>query len=82
MAPAAPCSSNRSDDRGARVGGQGVTPAELVEGGVERVAGVAAVAWPQALGEQLAVVGVHQRSVPRSSSRRATMLRWISALPP
>ena len=32
--------------------------------------------------EQLEVVAVDHRSFPRSSSRRAMMLRWISALPP
>ena len=32
--------------------------------------------------EELQVVAVHQRSFPRSRSRRAMMLRWISALPP
>ena len=32
--------------------------------------------------EEGEVVGVHQRSSPRSRRRRAMMLRWISALPP
>jgi hypothetical protein len=36
----------------------------------------------QALLEELTLLAVHQRSAPRSSRRRATMLRWISALPP
>ena len=56
---------------------------ELVERGVERGARCArSVAWREAALEQLEVVAVHQRSLPRSSRRRAMMLRWISALPP
>jgi hypothetical protein len=62
--------------------GQGVAPPQVVEGGVEGRSGVVAGGGLQAGGEQPALVGVHQRSAPRSSRRRATMLRWISALPP
>jgi hypothetical protein len=32
--------------------------------------------------EQLALSRVHQRHEPRSRSRRAMILRWISAVPP
>ena len=61
---------------------QGVVPTELAERLVERGARRRRHDVRQAPLEQLAVLGVHQRSSPRSSRRRAMMLRWISALPP
>ncbi len=61
---------------------EGFGPAELVEGRVEGRAGVLVDGVAQASLEQLEVLAVHQRSLPRSSRRRAMMLRWISALPP
>ena len=69
-------------DGGLRVDGQGVAPAQLVERGVEVVAGVRGGGVAQAPVEELAVLGVHHRSLPRSRRRLAMMLRWISALPP
>ena len=59
-----------------------VGPAQLGQGGVERGAGVALGGVAEAPLEQLQLLAVHQRSLPRSSRRRAMMLRWISALPP
>ncbi len=51
--------------------------------GVERVAGVLLGGRAQAALEQLEVVAFERhRSFPRSRSRRAMMLRWISELPP
>ena len=69
-------------DRRGRIGREGVLPAQLGQRGVEvgtrrRGRGVL-----DALGEELALLLVHHRSGPRSRRRRATMLRWISALPP
>jgi hypothetical protein len=67
---------------GAPVDGERVLPAELVERGVERRAGVLRGGVAEAALEEVEVGAVHQRSFPRSRSRRAMMLRWISALPP
>jgi len=64
------------------VGLQGVPPPELVEGVVERLAGVAGACLGKAGPKELELLAVHYASAPRSSRRRATMLRWISALPP
>ena len=61
---------------------QCVPPPELVEGVVEGLAGMARARLLQAGPEKLELLAVHQASAPRSSRRRATMLRWISALPP
>ena len=55
VALAAPWSSKSSDDGGARVVGQRVGPAQLVEGGVERGAGVLLGGVAEAPLEQLAV---------------------------
>ena len=79
---AAPWCSNTVATVVRGVGGEGVLPAELVEGGVEVGARRRRGGVLDALGEELALLGVHHRSGPRSRSRRATMLRWISALPP
>ena len=59
-----------------RVDRQGIAPAELAEGrrrGARRSAPRAA--WRRLRSNTLAVLAVHQRSLPRSSSRRAMMLR-------
>ncbi len=61
---------------------QRVGPPERVERRIERRAGVRLHGVAQAPLEQRALGAVHQRSLPRSSSRRAMMLRWISAVPP
>src|SRR5438105_3862986 len=53
-----------------------------VEGVVERLAGVAGACLGKAGTKELELLAVHYASAPRSSRRRATMLRWISALPP
>ena len=83
VARAAPCSSNSSDDRGPR----SRTPARRASPSSASAASSAApvlvsVACAQAALEQLEVVALDHRSFPRSSRRRAMMLRWISALPP
>ena len=69
-------------DRLPRVVRQGVGPAQLEQGGIERRAGVRLDGVAQAPLERVPLRAVHQRSVPRSSSRRAMMFRWISAVPP
>ena len=81
MAPASPCNSNKRDTA-ARVERERVVPAELRDRGVERLAGVLLGGEAQAALEQFEVFAVDHRSFPRSSRRRAMMLRWISALPP
>ena len=82
MVVAAPWHSKSTETAVGAVGAQRVAPAEVVERGVERrtVGGLGGV--PDAALEQGALGRLHQRSAPRSSSRRAMMLRWISALPP
>ena len=63
--------------------GQRVQPAELGERGVERRTRVRLGRVARGFARRARrSVAVHQRSFPRSSSRRAMMLRWISALPP
>ena len=70
-------------DRGLGVHARASLPAQLGERGVERRRrSWSSVACWRPVGEQLALGGVHHRSVPRSRRRRAMMLRWISALPP
>ena len=61
---------------------EGVPPAEVVELGIERLRRVRDGRVPEAVAKELLLLIVHHRSAPRSSIRRATMLRWISALPP
>ena len=68
--------------RNAPVDLQRVTPTQLTEGHVELLPALALGCAAQAPLEELALGAVHHRSVPRSSRRRAMMLRWISALPP
>ena len=58
-------------------------PAQLGQGGVELGSGAALGRMAQAAcSNSSSSLGVHQRSLPRSSRRRAMMLRWISAVPP
>ncbi len=68
--------------RRVRVVGERVAPAQFVEIGVELSSGVTLCRRAEAALEQLEVGAVDHRSSPRSSRRRAMMLRWISALPP
>ena len=58
-----------------RVLRQRVAPADLEQRRVERLAGVRLDGVAQAPLEDLPVPAVHQRSLPRSSRRRAMMLR-------
>ncbi len=69
-------------DRGLRVRRQGVRPAERGQRAVECGTVMICHRPLQALGQQLALDCLHHRSAPRSRSRRAMMLRWISMLPP
>ena len=61
---------------------QGVTPSDAVQDLVDPRPGVRGHGVAQRAPEQGEIVGVHQRSLARSSSRRAMMLRWISEPPP
>jgi hypothetical protein len=65
-----------------RVVGESVGPAQLEQHVVEGVGLGRGDRLVERRREELAVLLVHQRSAPRSRRRRATMLRWISALPP
>ncbi len=67
---------------GARIGGEGVAPSQLVEGDIEGGTRLLGRGLSEAPLEQAALLAVHQRSSPRSRRRRAMMFRWISALPP
>jgi hypothetical protein len=76
--------------RDLRHAGEQVPPAQLGQREVEDTAGRRQHRLPERLGEQVKLglvhsvpAGrVHAHSFPRSSSRRAMMLRWISAVPP
>lgn len=57
-------------------------PAEVAQGGVQRLSRRRSHRLAECLGEQMLFGGVHGYSLPRSSSRRAMMFRWISAVPP
>ena len=59
-----------------------VAPTEVDERGVESGPGVHRGRVADAAGEERADVSIHYRSSPRSRSRRAMMLRWISEVPP
>ena len=64
------------------VSGQGFTPPEIVERLVQNRGAVDRHRMTDAPVEERSLLWVHQRSVPRSRSLRAMMLRWISAVPP
>ena len=83
VAFAAPWSANSSDTaaRGSADEGVAASRARRARRRARRRCGCP-VACAEAALEQLEVGAVHQRSLPRSSRRRAMMLRWISALPP
>jgi hypothetical protein len=59
-----------------------VVPPQLPQRDVQRLARVLLRCIAEAAFEQLEVVPFDHRSFPRSSNRRAMMLRWISAVPP
>ena len=82
VAPDSPCSSNRRDTAARVSNDRASCQPSSVDRGVERVAGVLLGGGAQAALEQLEVFAFDHRSFPRSSRRRAMMLRWISALPP
>ena len=64
------------------IAGSTTADVALDEGRVEGGAVVAVGRGPEAALEQLEVLAGDHGSFPRSSRRRAMMLRWISALPP
>ncbi len=81
VAPARPCSSNSTaTPPSARSSASASDHPSVGQRGIDVVGGDGE---GQRAREQLQVrAGQRHRSVPRSSRRRAMMLRWISALPP
>ncbi len=69
-------------DRRAPVGRQRITPSELLEGVVECLPRARRGGVSKALSEDMELALVDHASAPRSRRRRATMLRWISMVPP
>ncbi len=78
------CTLQLEEDRHRRprVLGQRLVPPVPAEDGSEPRAGVGLQGVAEAPLEQIAVGALHQRSDPRSRSRRAMMFRWISEVPP
>ena len=79
---ASPWSSNNRDTAARGSNESASCQPSSAERGVQRVAGVLFRRVAQAALEQLEVVPFDHRSFPRSRSRRAMMLRWISEVPP
>ena len=78
----APCNVKTVPIAVRAVGDERLGPAQLVEDVVDRVDVPCLDGVAERALEELLFAPVHHVSGPSSSSRRAMMLRWISAVPP